>query len=94
MATTFCTNQLRQVGVGFAKMLRKGDRDGLHRALFFLGMLGCFFAGGVLSTVASHLLFAKAIWLNLIPLGIVLVRLVRADLVEEKELLSQKPAGH
>ena len=94
MATTFCTNQLRQVGIGFAKMLRKGDRDGLHRALFFLGMLGCFFAGGVLSTVASHLLFAKAIWLNLIPLGIVLVRLVRADLVEEKELLSQKPAGH
>ena len=94
MATTFCTNQLRQVGIGFAKMLRKGDRDGLHRALFFLGMLGCFFAGGVLSTVASHLLFAKAIWLNLIPLGIVLVRLVRADLVEEKDLLSQKPAGH
>ena len=94
MATTFCTNQLRQVGIGFAKMLRKGDRDGLHRALFFLGMLGCFCAGGVLSTVASHLLFAKAIWLNLIPLGIVLVRLVRADLVEEKELLSQKPAGH
>ena len=94
MATTFCTNQLRHVGIGFAKMLRKGDRDGLHRALFFLGMLGCFFAGGVLSTVASHLLFAKAIWLNLIPLGIVLVRLVRADLVEEKELLSQKPAGH
>lgn len=94
MATTFCTNQLRQVGVGFAKMLRKGDRAGLHRALFFLGMLGCFFAGGVLSTIASRLLFAKAIWLNLIPLGIVLVRLIRADLVEEKELLSQKPAGH
>ena len=94
MATTFCTNQLRQVGVGFAKMLRKGDRDGLHRALFFLGMLGCFFAGGVLSTGASHLLFAKAIWLNLLPLGIVLVRLVHADLTEEKGLLSQKPAGH
>ena len=57
-------------------------------------MLGCFFAGGVLSTIASRLLFAKAIWLNLIPLGIVLVRLIRADLVEEKDLLSQKPAGH
>ena len=94
MATTFCTNQLRQVGVGFAKALRKRDREGLSRALFFLGMLGCFFAGGVLSTLACHLVFAKAIWLNLLPLGIVLVRLVHADLTEEKGLLSQKPAGH
>ena len=87
MATTFCTNQLRQVGVGFAKALRKHDREGLSRALFFLGMLGCFFAGGVLSTLACHLVFAKAIWLNLLPLGIVLVRLVHADLTEEKGLL-------
>ncbi|MFR6278042.1 MAG: YoaK family protein [Acutalibacter sp.] len=29
--------QLRQVGVGFAKALRKHDREGLSRALFFLG---------------------------------------------------------
>ena len=94
MATTFCTNQLRQVGIGFAKALRKRDREGLSRALFFLGMLGCFFAGGVLSTLACHLVSAKAIWLNLLPLGIVLVRLVHADLTEEKGLLSQKPAGH
>ena len=94
MATTFCTNQLRQVGVGFAKALRKHDREGLSRALFFLGMLGCFFAGGVLSTLACHLVSAKAIWLNLLPLGVVLVRLVHADLTEEKGLLSQKPAGH
>lgn len=94
MATTFCTNQLRQVGIGFAKAVRKGDRDGLHRALFFLGMLGCFFSGGVLSTVACHLIAAKAIWLNVIPLGIVLVRLVHADLTDEKHLLSRKPLGH
>lgn len=94
MATTFCTNQLRQVGVGLAKAVRKGDRAALGRALFFLGMLGCFFSGGVLSTVACHMVSAKAIWLNLIPLGIVLVRLVRADLTDEKELLSRKPAGH
>ena len=94
MATTFCTNQLRQVGVGFAKAVRKGDKEGLHRALFFLGMLGCFFGGGVLSTVACHLVEAPAIWLNLIPLGIVLVRLVHADLKEEKDQLSRKPAGH
>ena len=94
MATTFCTNQLRQVGIGFAKAVRKGDRAALSKGLFFLGMLGCFFSGGVFSTVACHFLFAKAIWLNLIPLGIVLVRLVHADLTDEKELLFRKPSGH
>ena len=35
MATTFCTNQLRQVGIGFAKAVRKGDRAALRRALSF-----------------------------------------------------------
>ena len=94
MATTFCTNQLRQVGVGLAKAVRKGDREGLHRALFFLGMLGCFFGGGVLSTVACQLVSAKAIWLNLLPLGIVLARLVWADLTHEKDQLFRKPSGH
>lgn len=94
MATTFCTNQLRQVGIGFAKAVRKGDREGLRRALFFLGMLGCFFLGGAASAFAGTLLSAKAIWLNLIPLGVVLVRLVHADLTDEKDQLSRKPAGH
>lgn len=94
MATTFCTNQLRQVGIGFAKAVRKHDWEGLHRGLFFLGMLGCFFAGAVLTTLFCHLISAKAIWVNLIPLGIVLVRLIHADLTDEKELLSRKPAGH
>ncbi len=94
MATTFCTNQLRQVGISFAKAIRKKDRQARDRALFFLGMLGCFFSGGVLSTVVGHALYAKAIWLNLIPLGIVLVRLVHADLTDEKDLLFRKPSGH
>lgn len=94
MATTFCTNQLRQVGIGLAKAVRKHDRQGLHRALFFLGMLGCFFAGGVLSTLACRLAGGPAIWLNLLPLGVVLARLVHADLTDERGLLSRKPAGH
>ena len=61
MATTFCTNQLRQVGIGFAKAVRKGDREGLRRALFFLGMLGCFFLGGAEQRVVSPLLALQLI---------------------------------
>ena len=94
MATTFCTNQLRQVGIGFAKAVRKGDRQALARSLFFLGMLGCFFAGGALTTLLCGLVAEKAIWFNLIPLGIVLIRLVHADRTSERDRLFQKPSGH
>lgn len=94
MSTTFCTNQVRQVGIGFAKAVRKHDHNALHRAFFFLTMLGCFFSGGVLSTLACHLAAEKAIWIALIPLGIVMIRLIHADLIDEKGMLSRKPSGH
>lgn len=31
MATTFCTNHLRQIGIALAKLLRKGDRSMIQR---------------------------------------------------------------
>lgn len=94
MSTTFCTNQVRQVGIGLAKAVRKHDRAALHKALFFLGMISCFLGGGILSSFACQRIAEKAIWLSLIPMGIVAVRLLHADLTDEKELLSQKPSGH
>lgn len=94
MSTTFCTNQVRQVGIGLAKAVRKHDRAALSRALFFLGMVGCFLAGGAVTSFSCGPLREKAIWLNLLPMGIVMVRLVHADLTEEKGLLSRKPSGH
>ena len=32
--------------------------------------------------------------MTLVPLGVILATLVRADLTTERDLLSKKPAGH
>ena len=94
MATTFCTNHVRQIGIALAKLLRKKDRAAAKRGLVHLTMILCFFLGGAILAMACGLLGAKAIWLALLPLGIVLGRLLYADLFVEHALLQQKPKGH
>lgn len=94
MATTFCTNHIRQVGVGFAKAVRKHDRTALKRGLIHAGMVLCFFLGGMILTFFCSLLNEKAIWIALIPLAVVLGKLTYADLTAEHGQLDRKPAGH
>ncbi len=50
--------------------------------------------GAVTGTVFCHLLVGRAIWLTMIPLGIIFLTLLHADRTTEKELVEQKPAGH
>ena len=50
--------------------------------------------GAVVGTVFCHLLVGRAIWLTMIPLGIIFLTLLHADRTTEKELVEQKPAGH
>lgn len=94
MATTFCTNHIRQVGIGFAKAVRKHDRAALKRGLIHAGMVLCFFSGGAVLTFFCKLLNERAIWLALVPLTIVLGKLVYADLATERSQLDRKPSGH
>lgn len=94
MSTTFCTNHLRQIGIAAAKVLRKKDRKALHRGAIHIRMIFSFFAGAVLLTVLSGPFLEKAIWLALIPDGVIFVRLVYADLFLEREMLDAKPSGH
>ena len=94
MATTFCTNHIQQVGVGFAKALRKKDSTALRRGLIHLGMVACFFVGAALLTSLCAAMAEKAIWITLVPMSIVLVKLIRADLGSEHEALDRKPSGH
>ena len=84
VATTFATNHIRQIGVGLAKELRHR-----HSAMLFF-----FILGAVTGTVFCHLLVGRAIWLTMIPLGIIFLTLLHADRTTEKELVEQKPAGH
>lgn len=95
MATTFCTNHIRQVGVHLYKTIHHhNDKQFLMRFIIHLGMLLTFVAGAVISTAACRVFLGKAIWITLIPLGILLVQLLRADLINEKEFFHVTPKGH
>lgn len=96
MATTFCTNHIRQVGIAITKSIRHPqDRSSyLRRLRTHAVMLTSFVLGGIVSTFLCHLLLGKAIWFALIPLGFVLADLLYADLVKEKGRLDQIPRGH
>ena len=94
MATTFCTNHIRQTGVGFAKYMRKHDRAALRVGLKHLKMIALFFLGGILLSVLCGLIGPKAIWLAILPLGIIFCILVYADRVSEYDALYKKPRGH
>lgn len=96
MATTFCTNHIRQVGVSLYHVLAYPREGGMHlqRSLVHLGMLGAFVAGGVCSAYLCRFCLGKSLWFTEIPLGIVLADLLNADLRKEKGRLDQIPHGH
>lgn len=94
MATTFCTNHLRQVGIALAKVIRKHDYSGMPRGDFHALMLLSFVIGGAVLTFFVRFFAEKAIWTALVPMGIIFIRLVYADLTVEHERLDQKPLGH
>jgi len=97
MATTFATNHIRQIGVGLAKELkhlRTKDRSHREKLRQHFEMLIFFLLGSIVGTVFCRLLVGRAIWVTLVPLGVILITLLHADLTAEKDLLEKKPAGH
>ena len=94
MATTFCTNHLRQTGIHLTKWARRRDRREMTLFLEHVGMLAVFVAGAVGCTVLCPLLLGKAVWGAALLLLVVFLDLLRADLGAERGLLARKPAGH
>ena len=95
MATTFCTNHVRQVGVLLTKRLRHpGDPDLRRRFRVHSLMLGSFAAGAVVSTVACGLFGGRAVWGAGLLLLIIFADLAHADRTFERDMLSRKPSGH
>ncbi len=94
MATTFCTNHIRQIGVGLAKAVGKKDGVAMRRGLIHAGMVSAFFSGAAVLTFLCPLLEERAVWVVLLPMGFVLVKLIRADLGAERDMLDRKPSGH
>jgi uncharacterized membrane protein YoaK (UPF0700 family) len=94
MATTFCTNHLRQTGVALCMTIRHREPGYVKRMGIHLGMLLVFVLGGSLSTFLCRIFLGKAIWMTLIPLAILLVDLLYADLKKERGAMDRKPRGH
>ncbi|MFG6395488.1 MAG: DUF1275 domain-containing protein [Lachnospiraceae bacterium] len=94
MATTFCTNHVRQTGISLVKWLLKGNVAYSRKFIRHAGMLLMFIIGAVLSTVLCNLFTGKAIWGTSIILCIVFIDLFHADLTKEKEMFGRVPSGH
>lgn len=85
MATTFCTNHVRQIGIALASLfsrdpeVRKNLRiGGIHGV-----MVLCFMVGVAASAIACGVLGVKAIWCVLLPLVILFADLLRAEVKEK-----------
>lgn len=97
MATTFCTNHIRQIGVGLAKELRhRQSGDTSHRLRFrrHTLMVLAFLTGVVVGVFCCALLAEKAIWVTLLPFSVLLAAFLHSDLTTERAYHERKPAGH
>ncbi len=80
MATTFCTNHIRQTGVAFAHCLKHGDDTSKTRLFVHIRMLVFFVLGAVVSALLCRYVGGKTIWFTVIPLAIVFIDLLNADI--------------
>lgn len=94
MATTFCTNHLRQFGVNLVKWIKGKNKDAKTKCLSHLLMIGTFVAGGICSAFLCIYFKEKAVWMAVILLIIIFCDLLYADLVTEKDKHDIKPHGH
>lgn len=95
-ATTFCTNHIRQLGLALAGGIsrKKTWAETRKRLWIHASMILCFVVGVTISVVACRFLGTYAIWCNLLPLAVLFVDLLHADLTKEKTLLEITPDGH
>ena len=94
MASTFCTNHLRQAGVWLVKGIRKKDRTYLKRFLQHGRMIVLFVAGAAAGAVLCRYVWGKAVWGASVVYLIVFLDLLYADLKKEKGQLGRVPSGH
>ena len=95
MATTFCTNHIRQIGIQLSVLIREhGNRKVRVRLWTHIGMISIFIAGGIASTILCSLLLGRAIFFALVPLTVLLIDFLHADLITQKGRLKEIPGGH
>ena len=94
MATTFCTNHVRQIGSSLVKYYRHHDEESKAKCQMHGSMLLFFLIGGIICVIFCRLFSVRAIWVALVFLVFLFIRLMIADLTYEKDLLERVPKGH
>lgn len=94
MATTFCTNHLRQTCTHFTRWIRK--HSDVHKSKFLkhFAMIGMFILGAMVGAILCNHFKGKAIWGSAVMLSIIFADLLHADLTKEKGQLYRVPKGH
>lgn len=92
VATTFCTNHLRQVGVSASKFVRFHDKKDAWRMFLYCRVLFFFVLGAVCATILCRYFLGRAMLFVLPLLGFLFVDLLREDLHGGQ--LERIPRGH
>ena len=74
--------------------MTKRDLTFLKRSLRHRECWGCLCSAGVIGVFACHWMGGKAIWGTAVPMLVLFISLLRADLTVEKERLHTLPHGH
>ena len=95
IATTFCTNHTRQVGIHLCHFLFSDKKKkALKRLGSHFSMLLMFVAGGVICVLMCKLAGGKAIWGAIIPMSVLFFDFLHADLTKERDRLNSLPHGY
>ena len=84
MATTFCVNHIRVTGISASRFLRrKHTADDVDKGKAHGSMILSFILGATAAGTLSHFFNACAIWFVLIPLTVLALDLLCADLKKQ-----------
>lgn len=76
LATTFCTNNLRQTALHFIQWVKTKERTAMLKSLDYLVIIAAFLCGAVVSALTCRVLDGRAVWVACGVLAPVLIALV------------------
>ena len=82
------------IGILFSKGVRHKDKNCYKRILPHFMMICVFVCGVCIAGISTKYFLGKAIFITIIPLIILAVDLLYADLKKEKGELERVPHGH
>lgn len=94
MATTFCVNHIRVVGISASRLLRrKHTKEDLTKGRAHGAMILSFILGAVAAGTLSRFLEVRAIWFTLLPLAVLFVDLLHGDHVDAQKERAKEQAS-